>query len=328
MRAHRLHHRAAARLQLDPGALHAGLEVAGPAVRREPGLGDHAGRDVGVLRVRADRRGELLGAGDVADPQARGHRLRERRHGQHAAVPVELEERRMRIPGPAQQTVGIVLDHDDVVLGGELQHAPAPLERHRGAARVLEVRDHVDERRRLALQFGGQRVGVDPVGVDRDADHLGSGALQDQDAAVVRRRLHEHAARRGARQQHAGDEGERLERAIGADDLRAGHAMALADPLAQSGVPAGVIRERDCGLPFHRIRERAPEVVDGQHVGARDAARERDRIGHAGSLRGSVRASVRRRAHVLRTPGGAWGVQAPSTWRRAATEASPGAGAT
>ena len=108
----------------------------------------------------------------------------------------------MRLARPAQQAVGIVLDDDDVVLLGQLEHAPAPLERHRRAARVLEVRDHVEERGRLALELGGERVRVDAVTVDRHADDLGARALQDQDAAVVGRRLDEHALGRGAGEQH------------------------------------------------------------------------------------------------------------------------------
>ena len=190
----------------------------------------------------------------------------------------------MRVPRPAQQPVGVVLDDDDLVLLGQLEHAPAPLERHRRAARVLEVRDHVEEGDRLALELGRERVGVDAVAVDRHADHLGARPLQDQDAAIVGRRLDEDARRRGAGQKHVGHERERLERAVGAHDALARHAVACADPAAQALVPAGGVRERDHRLLFHRRRERGAHVIDGEHVGARHATGERDRIGHACSV--------------------------------------------
>ena len=57
-------------------------------------------------------------------------------------------------------------------------------------------------------------------------------------------------------------------------------------------MPARGVRERDRRLPLHRVREGAPEVVDGQHVGARDATRERDRIGHGRSARPGPAASA------------------------------------
>ena len=311
MRAHGLDHRVAALLERLLGALHPRLEVAGLAVGGEPGLGDHAGRDVGVLGVLGDRGGQRLGRDDVADAEPRGDRLRERRHRHHALAAVELEERRRRLARPAQEAVRIVLDDHEVVLLGELEDALAPLERHRGAARVLEVRDHVEEGRGRALELGGQRVGVDAVAVDRDADDVGARAPEDQDAAVVGRRLDEHAPRGGAREQHVGHEREHLERAVGADDALLRRAVARADPAAQPGMPAGVVRERDGRLRLHRLRERAAHVVDGEHVGARDATRERDRIGHAVSVRASGPARAR---------------QPPSICRRASNASGAGAG--
>ena len=207
----------------------------------------------------------------------------------------------MRLARPAQEPVGIVLDDHHVMTGGQLQHAPAPLERHRRATRVLEVRDHVQERRCLALELGRERIGVDAVAVDRDADDLGARALQDQDAAVVGRGLDEHPPGRGAGEQDAGHERERLERAVGADDALGRHAVALADPAAQPGMAARGVGERDRRLPLHGVGERAPEVVDGQHVGARDATRERNRIGHGRQPRPGRRATRRRPAGARRT---------------------------
>ena len=240
---------------------------------------------------------ELGGRDDVADAQPGSDRLRERRERHHALAAVELVQRRRRGARPAQETVGIVLDDHDVVLLGELEDALAALERHRGAARVLEVRDHVEEGGRLALELGRQRIGVDAVAVDRNADDVRARALEDQDAAIVGGRLDQHALRRRAREQHVGDERERLERAVGADDALRRGAVARADPAAQTGMPARGVRERHRRLPLHRRRERAAHVVDGEHVGARHATRERDRIGHV--------PSVSRTGGVSRHPPGA-----------------------
>ena len=205
--------------------------------------------------------------------------------------------------------------------------ARAALERHRRAARVLEVRDDVEERRRAALQLGRERIRVDAVAVDGDADDVGARALQDQDAAVVGRGLDEHAAV-----------------APRASSTPATNAKASSEPLAQTTRSAGApwrapiqarrplwppgrVRERDHRLPLHRARERGAHVVDGQHVGARNATRERNRIGHARQPRGAARAVSRWRppARLERRPPA--GAQPPPTWRRASNDASPGAAA-
>ena len=149
MRAHRLDHRVAARLQLRAWRARRLARSTRPGSTR-PGRPARPCR----ARCRCSRR--------TCRPPRRGPPAP--RHSRcagpgatvlvndesvmHAPALVELAERRIRLARPAQEAVGVVLDDQDVVLGGQLQHAPAALERHRRAARVLEVRDHVEERRR------------------------------------------------------------------------------------------------------------------------------------------------------------------------------------
>src|SRR5204863_2290484 len=93
---------------------------------------------------------ELLGEDEPADAQAGRDRLREGRAVGDAALR-ELEQRRRRLALEANQAVGVVLEDEKVVLGCELDDATPALGRERPTARILERRDRVEERRRLAV---------------------------------------------------------------------------------------------------------------------------------------------------------------------------------
>ena len=60
---------------------------------------------------------------------------------------VQVEHRRQLLALEADQPVGVVLEQVEAALGGELHQAPALLLGERAAGRVVEVGDHVGERR-------------------------------------------------------------------------------------------------------------------------------------------------------------------------------------
>ncbi len=95
---------------------------------------------------------------------------------------------------------------------------PVPaLGAQRAPARILEGRDQVEERGRLAgTQRRLERVGVEPVLVAVQGRDLGTELAQDLQRAVVRRLLDEHALPR--RGEAPGQEDEALQRAVGQED--------------------------------------------------------------------------------------------------------------
>jgi hypothetical protein len=129
-------------------------------VGRDEQLRDRRGAQVGALfaevqllehRPRGDR---------PAEAQPRREDLRERAQVDHevrgAAAPdrvrrVERVQRRQRLALVAQQPVGVVLEHQQLALARDLDQPPAARQRHRHAARVLEVGDRVDELRPAPL---------------------------------------------------------------------------------------------------------------------------------------------------------------------------------
>src|SRR5438094_8634729 len=63
---------------------------------------------------------------------------------------VELEERRRSFAVEPDEAVGIVFEHEQVMLACEVDEPAAALARERSAARILERRDRVEERRLVA----------------------------------------------------------------------------------------------------------------------------------------------------------------------------------
>ena len=107
-----------------------------------------------------------------------GERIFENAEVHHVDATVERVQGRKRLALVAEQPVRVVLEHEDLALGRELDKPLAPLERHRHAGRVLEARDRVDELRppALALELGEALLEqVDPhaVGVHLDLHHVG-----------------------------------------------------------------------------------------------------------------------------------------------------------
>ncbi len=183
------------------------LDRAGGAELVDDRLRDHARRDVRVGRELGDLCDQLGRADEVADADAGANGLRER-GGVDDALGVHREHRRQRLAAEAQRDVGVVLEHEEVVLGGEAEQRLALGQRQRVAGGVLEVGDDVGElRARLA---GGEqvreRVGVDPVGLQLDRVQRGAALAQREQRAVVGGALDDdvvagahEAARRGRR---------------------------------------------------------------------------------------------------------------------------------
>ena len=84
-------------------------------------------------------------------------------------------QRRQRVTLEAHETVWIVLEDEQIALGGQLDESAPPVGAEGLAGRVLEGRDGVEERRRPAsFQLGLQRVHLDAVLGQRNPDDLGA----------------------------------------------------------------------------------------------------------------------------------------------------------
>jgi hypothetical protein len=145
-------------------------------------------------------------------------------------------QRGRRLAPVADEAVGIVLEHGHVQRNGELHHAPAPLDRERAAARVLEGGNRVEEARSRA-ELSLELVRVEPVLVHRQRHHVGAEPREQLERTVVGRPLHDDAAR-PPREQLLEDEGDALQAAVGEDHARRLDAVARRQGLAQRPVAA------------------------------------------------------------------------------------------
>ena len=123
-------------------------------------LAEQHGRDVRRRRGRLDLARERLGEHEPADAQAGRDRLREGGAVDRRAVG-QLEQRRQRLSLVAHEPVRVVLEDEQVVLAGELDDPPAALLAQRPAARVLEGRDQIEERRRARRRAAPPRAHPD-----------------------------------------------------------------------------------------------------------------------------------------------------------------------
>src|SRR5918994_2703267 len=106
---------------------------------------------------------EQLGEDEIAGAHSGRNDLRERRRVDHPRAALELVQRRRRDPLEADKPVGVVLEHQEIMLGGQLGEAAASFETKRPPAWVLEGRDYVKERRpRPSSKLFGKGVEVDP----------------------------------------------------------------------------------------------------------------------------------------------------------------------
>ena len=166
----------------------------------------------------------------------------------------------------------------------ELDQMAAALERERPAARVLEGRVRVEERRRRAVaEVALEHRRVEPLVVQRHADDLGAEPREDLQRPVVGRRLDEHAV--AGADELVRDEAEALERARGHDHARRLDAVAGGDPLAQRPVPAaGPVRQDRAAVPLDHGAGAVGHLRDGKALGRGHAARKGDDI-HDGQSR-------------------------------------------
>lgn len=91
----------------------------------------------------------------------------------------QLMQQRQRLSLHAQQTVGIVLDHDDLELEGQVHQCFALGEGHREPHGVVERRQHIEKAgTRALLERTAHLIEVEPMGGPRHGDHLGAKADQ------------------------------------------------------------------------------------------------------------------------------------------------------
>ena len=203
---------------------------------------------------------------------------------QHAALGVEAQQRRQRLPLVAVGAVGRVLHHQHVVLVRELQQPVPPLEGEGRAGRVLEVGDGVDHPDvRVRLEDALQVVGVHPVGVRAHGRVRRLGRREGDQRAEERRVLgHDDAARVD---HELGGEVETLLAALDDQDVVGGPRRAVVgQPLRRPARAARAARSRSCTAAPRRARgpagarRRSPARRPGRarRRGSRRRTRSRD----------------------------------------------------
>ena len=256
----------------------AGVELVHDRLRQE-GRGD-VRRDRAVV-VRGAKR---LGHHEPPDAQSRRDRLRERRGEGHPLAAFELVQRPGRDALVADEPVGVVLEHVDVVLPAELGDTSASLLAERATAGVLEGRDGVEERDvASAGELRLERLRVEPFVVHLERDDVDPLPAQELQRAIVGRALDEHAP--GTKRELRGDvEDEPLQSTRREEDPARVDPVTLAEQLPQRPVPAtGAVREDRPTVALERHAGAVREQL-GVEAGRRGCASgERDRC-HPSSL--------------------------------------------
>ncbi len=252
------------------------VEQAGAAVLVDDRLGHHVRRDVGVGGQLDDLRQHLLRADQVAAAQAGRDRLGERRRVDHGVGGVLGQHGGQRLALEPDRHVGVVLEHDEAVLGGERQQLGALGRAERVAGRVLEVGDDVRQRGpHPTVHQGPQRGHVDAVGLQVDRVHGGAALPQAEQGAVVGGGLDHHVV--AWPHQRLEQEGVGLHGPVGHQHLVHVHAVLLRDPLAQRQVAAGrAVAERAGRVGAERFLRRLGQPLGVDDVQRRGAAGERD----------------------------------------------------
>ncbi len=184
----------------------------------------------------------------------------------------------------AQQAVGGVLDDQKAMLFGERGDALSLRAGAGRAGRVLEVRDDVEELRRVLGQRRFERLEVRAVGLERDAHDRGVVAAKERQRPVVGRRFDEHHV---ARLHHLqAQELDQLERAVAGQHAVDARALPLGDELAQRLEPGrrAVLHHRRA-VRFERRAGGVDDFLDRKRIIGGNAAGEVDHgrlLGHAG----------------------------------------------
>ncbi len=223
-------------------------------------------------------------------PQTGGERLGERPEVDHP-VGAAGAQRRQRVTVEAEQPVGVVLDHQQVVRLRQRQHPLAPHLAERHAGRIVEVRDGVEELRpatpcRQLRQDGGQGVGHETCPVHRDVHDPGLGGLERTEGSHVGRGLGEYDVT--GVEEDPGQQIKPLLRADGDDHLVGGgvgdslEGHHRQDLLAQPGVAlAGAVLQRLRAQPADQLTDHRAHGVQRQGGHGRHSAGQRHHLGPA-----------------------------------------------
>ena len=229
----------------------------------------------------AARRPATLGRRDqVAHAQPGRDGLREGRGEDDPARGGRRGQPGQRLALEAKPAVRVVLQHDHVVLVADLQQGPPLLGRQRGAGRVLEVGDRVEQPRHPAGRARApQRLHVHAVVLHRQRQDVHAVQAQLQQRAVVGRRLDGHQV--AGLEQRLEQEHEPLERSVRDQHLVGRRTVLGGQDLAQRRVAvAGAVGEHADAVLLEGEPRALGDQVAREGLRARGPAGEGDRRGH------------------------------------------------
>ena len=196
-----------------------------------------------------------------------------------------------RLALEAKPAVRVVLQHEHVVLVADLQQGPPLLGRQRGAGRVLEVGDRVEQPRHPAGRARrAQRLHVHAVVLHRQRQDVHAVQAQLQQRAVVGGRLDGHQV--AGLEQRLEQEHEPLERSVRHQHLVGRRAVLGGQDLAQRRVAvAGAVGEHADAV-----------LLEGERARTRRSGRSR--VPPGTGPRGRRRSSTARRRSLVNAPAG------------------------
>ncbi len=265
------------------GSQDVGHQGIGPAAHVAQAAADHPLNEAGW-------------ADQPAEPQPRRQYLGKAADAQHALITVQGKEGGRQVSAVGQIAVDVVLDDQEVVALGQVEHRLAAVTGKGDAAGVLKVGDDVQQPRPLAapgqgLQAAEEGLNLQAVVVGGDLKGVQAVIAEELQGLVVGWGFDQYPV------SGVGEEGAQmvdgLGRAAGDHDLRALEGQPLfagqlaADMVDQRAVAllGAVLQGQGCPLMEDSLGG-APQIVDRKGLGGRQAVDERDRSRRAGGLNG------------------------------------------
>ena len=141
------------------------------------------GMGIGALLGDDHLADELRVAAAAGDSQTGGDGLGVAGEQYHVIGGIEGLDEGHDLAGITERRIGVVLDHEHIVIGGELGGHLPRLDIHDGAGGVLEGGDGVEHHGAVLFDCFRKLIGMDAVRVHGDGDYVRLSQLEDLDSA-------------------------------------------------------------------------------------------------------------------------------------------------